>query len=210
MGMGKAAKQQQPQQQQQPRQQQLPNIRLSPKKLRPQVVNDHMLLVPGVLTVVEAQELINAATRLGFEHQSSRGPAYGEAFRCDRQAVALALLLCTHNTRAAVNKRHTHKSLLLLTNTGCCPTHVCCLRITYTHRDNHRISMHDPGLAEQLWRVAGLERVMAGVQVDGLVPVGLNPNIRYYRSASHAECQGWCDLSMYVSDTHYVSDNGSS
>lgn len=48
-------------------------------------------------------------------------------------------------------------------------------------RDNHRISMHDAGLAEQLWRVAGLERVMQGVEVDGLLPVGLNPHIRFYR-----------------------------
>lgn len=50
-------------------------------------------------------------------------------------------------------------------------------------RDNHRISMHDPNLADQLWRVAGLERVMQGAEVDGLVPVGCNPNIRFYRCA---------------------------
>jgi hypothetical protein len=46
--------------------------------------------------------------------------------------------------------------------------------------------MHDPNLADQLWRVAGLERVMQGVEVDGLVPVGCNPNIRFYRCAGAA------------------------
>jgi hypothetical protein len=134
--MGKASKQQQAlpqaQQQQPPQQQQAPlaqlPFKLAPKKLRAQEINDHMVVVPGVLTTQEAQQLINAAETAGFEHQSSRGPAFGEAFR-----------------------------------------------------DNHRISMHEPGLADQLWRVAGLERVMQGVEVDGLVPVGCNPNIRFYR-----------------------------
>jgi len=40
-----------------------------------------MLLVPGVLSIPECQQLIDAAEGCGFEHQSSRGPAYGEAFR---------------------------------------------------------------------------------------------------------------------------------
>lgn len=87
--MGKAAKaahaavQQQPShdavQQEHPS---LPHLKLSPKKLRVQEVNDHMLLVPGVLSIPECQQLIDAAELCGFEHQSSRGPAYGEAFRC--------------------------------------------------------------------------------------------------------------------------------
>jgi hypothetical protein len=93
--MGKPGKQKQqhavqlePQQQQPPPAQveqqatELPPIMLTPKKLRPQVVNDHMVLVPGVLSIPEAQQFINAAEALGFEHQSSRGPAFGEAFRC--------------------------------------------------------------------------------------------------------------------------------
>lgn len=73
------------QQQQQPQQHQPPqqplSVKLSHKKLRAQEINDHMLLVPGVLSVAEAQQLINAAEACGFEHQSSRGPAFGEAFR---------------------------------------------------------------------------------------------------------------------------------
>lgn len=133
--MGKAAKaahaavqQQPPQHAVQQEHPSLPPLKLSPKKLRVQEVNDHMLLVPGVLSIPECQQLIDAAEGCGFEHQSSRGPAYGEAFR-----------------------------------------------------DNHRISMQDERLADQLWHTAGLDRVMQGVEVDGLVPVGLNPHIRFYR-----------------------------
>lgn len=94
--MGKAAKQQAvaTPQQQQPQGQELQHdvqqgqqpvlgpFKLSHKKLRAQEVNDHMLVVPGVLSIQEAQQLINAAEACGFEHQSSRGPAFGEAFRC--------------------------------------------------------------------------------------------------------------------------------
>jgi len=34
--------------------------------------------VEGVLTITESQQFIDAAERTGFEHQSSRGPAFGE------------------------------------------------------------------------------------------------------------------------------------
>ncbi|KIY94872.1 hypothetical protein MNEG_13090 [Monoraphidium neglectum] len=44
-------------------------------------VGDHLFLVPGVLTVPEAQAFIDAAERAVFMHQGSRGAAYGEAFR---------------------------------------------------------------------------------------------------------------------------------
>ncbi|KAK9811049.1 hypothetical protein WJX73_009320 [Symbiochloris irregularis] len=37
--------------------------------------------VPGVLTPAEACSLVQAAESFGFEHQSSRGPAFGEALR---------------------------------------------------------------------------------------------------------------------------------
>ncbi|GBF92159.1 2-oxoglutarate and Fe(II)-dependent oxygenase [Raphidocelis subcapitata] len=45
------------------------------------LLGDQLMLVPGVLTVSEAQALIDAAERAGFSHQGSRGAAYGEAFR---------------------------------------------------------------------------------------------------------------------------------
>ncbi len=34
-----------------------------------------------MLTIQEAQRFIDAAEGMGFKHQSSRGPAFGEAFR---------------------------------------------------------------------------------------------------------------------------------
>jgi hypothetical protein len=37
--------------------------------------------VPGVLSLAESQAFIDAAERIGFQHQGSRGAAYGEAFR---------------------------------------------------------------------------------------------------------------------------------
>jgi hypothetical protein len=63
----------------------LPQLKLTPKHLDAQVVNEHMLLVPGVLTVAEAQRLIDVCEARGLTHQSSRGPAFGEAFRCVRR-----------------------------------------------------------------------------------------------------------------------------
>jgi hypothetical protein len=41
--------------------------------------------------------------------------------------------------------------------------------------------MQDAALAEQLWSATGLKHTMAGVTVDGMVPIGLNANIRFYR-----------------------------
>ncbi|KAF8058110.1 hypothetical protein HT031_005770 [Scenedesmus sp. PABB004] len=55
--------------------------KLTRKQLKATVVTDHMLLVPGVLSVAEAQRFIDVAEAAGFEWQSSRGPAHGEAFR---------------------------------------------------------------------------------------------------------------------------------
>lgn len=46
--------------------------------------------VPGVLTPQEAQKFIDAAEGQGFEHQGSRGPAFGEAYRCATAEPAAA------------------------------------------------------------------------------------------------------------------------
>lgn len=48
-------------------------------------------------------------------------------------------------------------------------------------RDNHRISFQDPELANQLWTATGLRDTLQGVTVDDRVPIGLNPNLRFYR-----------------------------
>ncbi|XXG67282.1 hypothetical protein AAC387_Pa06g0666 [Persea americana] len=47
-------------------------------------------------------------------------------------------------------------------------------------RDNDRISLDDPVLAETIWE-SGLKRLFADIKIRGKVAVGLNPNIRFYR-----------------------------
>ncbi|XP_031495498.1 uncharacterized protein LOC116261046 isoform X2 [Nymphaea colorata] len=48
------------------------------------------------------------------------------------------------------------------------------------YRDNDRISVEDPILAEKIWK-SGLDKLFNGIEVQGRVAVGLNPNIRFYR-----------------------------
>ncbi|KAH0456605.1 hypothetical protein IEQ34_014512 [Dendrobium chrysotoxum] len=48
------------------------------------------------------------------------------------------------------------------------------------YRDNDRISVIDPFLAESLWE-SGLKKVFDDIQPNGKAAVGLNPNIRFYR-----------------------------
>lgn len=82
-----------------------------------------------MLSVDEAEIFVKASESIGFQHQGSRGAAYGEAFR-----------------------------------------------------DNDRIQVDDPALADQLWRATGLRDLMSGISVEEIgAPVGLNPNIRIYR-----------------------------
>ncbi|KAF6160419.1 hypothetical protein GIB67_019188 [Kingdonia uniflora] len=48
------------------------------------------------------------------------------------------------------------------------------------YRDNDRISVNDPVLAETIWE-SGLKTLFADIKVRGKVAIGLNPNIRLYR-----------------------------
>lgn len=48
------------------------------------------------------------------------------------------------------------------------------------YRDNDRISMTDPLLAEVIWE-SGLKKIFDDIKLPGEVAVGLNPNIRFYR-----------------------------
>ncbi|XP_058104716.1 uncharacterized protein LOC131248460 [Magnolia sinica] len=48
------------------------------------------------------------------------------------------------------------------------------------YRDNDRISVSDPILAETIWE-SGLKRIFSDIKIRGKVAVGLNPNIRFYR-----------------------------
>ncbi|KAF7131980.1 hypothetical protein RHSIM_Rhsim09G0195200 [Rhododendron simsii] len=48
------------------------------------------------------------------------------------------------------------------------------------YRDNDRISLNDPILADSIWK-SGLNDLFSGLKIRGKVAVGLNPNIRFYR-----------------------------
>lgn len=48
------------------------------------------------------------------------------------------------------------------------------------YRDNDRISVNDPVLAETVWE-SGLSKLFTDIKIRGKVAVGLNPNIRFYR-----------------------------
>ena len=84
--------------------------------------------MPGCLSAAEAAAFVAVAEAAGFQHSSSRGPAYGEAFR-----------------------------------------------------DNERLQVQDERLAETLWRATGLCHVCASLADEIGEPVGLNPNLRFYR-----------------------------
>lgn len=48
------------------------------------------------------------------------------------------------------------------------------------YRDNDRISVMDPLLAQAIWE-SGINRIFTDISVSGKVATGLNPNIRFYR-----------------------------
>lgn len=48
------------------------------------------------------------------------------------------------------------------------------------YRDNDRISVNDPVLAETIWK-SGLHKLFSDIKIRGKVAVGLNSNIRFYR-----------------------------
>lgn len=48
------------------------------------------------------------------------------------------------------------------------------------YRDNDRIAIDDPVLAEAIWG-AGLSKLFSDFKIRGRAAVGLNPNIRFYR-----------------------------
>ncbi|XP_048127361.1 uncharacterized protein LOC115732384 isoform X6 [Rhodamnia argentea] len=48
------------------------------------------------------------------------------------------------------------------------------------YRDNDRISVTDPLLANAIWE-SGLNKLFSDIKIRGRVAVGLNPNLRFYR-----------------------------
>lgn len=61
--------------------------------------------VPGALSIAEAQAFIDGAERAGFEHQGSRGAAYGEAFRCAHSCACLCTRTLTRTQLQAAGSR---------------------------------------------------------------------------------------------------------
>lgn len=48
-------------------------------------------------------------------------------------------------------------------------------------RDNDRVSIEDEAVAQQLYTSLGIDQVFGPDPASGAVPVGLNPNLRFYR-----------------------------
>lgn len=59
------------------------------------------------------------------------------------------------------------------------------------YRDNDRISVNDPVLADTIWE-SGLNQLFSDVKIRGKVAVGLNPNIRFYRLVEFSSLTNSC------------------
>ncbi|XP_077235059.1 2-oxoglutarate (2OG) and Fe(II)-dependent oxygenase superfamily protein [Tasmannia lanceolata] len=74
------------------------------------------------------------------------------------------------------------------------------------YRDNDRISVNDPVLAQGIWE-SGLKKIFVDIKVRGKVAVGLNPNIRFYRYKVGQRFGRHIDESTDLGDghkTHYT------
>ncbi|XP_060203491.1 uncharacterized protein LOC132631810 isoform X1 [Lycium barbarum] len=115
--------------------------------------DNDLITVQNFFMPAESQAFVKAAESLGFVHQGSLGPAYGEAYR-----------------------------------------------------DNDRVSMNDPDLADAMWR-AGLNKLFSDIKIRGKVAVGLNPNIRFYRYKAGQRFGRHIDESVDIGEgkrTHYT------
>lgn len=74
------------------------------------------------------------------------------------------------------------------------------------YRDNHRISVTDPVLAQALWE-CGLDKIFSEFKIRGRVAVGLNPNIRFYRYVMFSE-KLWDFPSLVLFSDHTARVNG--
>ncbi|KAJ1693417.1 hypothetical protein LUZ63_010115 [Rhynchospora breviuscula] len=73
-------------------------------------------------------------------------------------------------------------------------------------RDNHRISVNDPELAQCIWE-SGLNRIFEDIKIRGKSAAGLNPNIRFYRYTVGQRFGRHIDESVYLENgnrTHYT------
>ncbi|KAH9647334.1 Fe2OG dioxygenase domain-containing protein [Citrus sinensis] len=74
------------------------------------------------------------------------------------------------------------------------------------YRDNDRISVNDPVLAETVWE-SGLSKLFTDIKIRGKLAVGLNPNIRFYRYKVGQRFGQHIDESVNLGDgkrTHYT------
>ncbi|KAF9614789.1 hypothetical protein IFM89_020643 [Coptis chinensis] len=74
------------------------------------------------------------------------------------------------------------------------------------YRDNDRIAVNDPVLAETIWE-SGLKKLFADITIRNKVAVGLNPNIRFYRYKVGQRFGRHIDESVDLGDgcrTHYT------
>ncbi|KAL9375866.1 hypothetical protein Peur_032745 [Populus x canadensis] len=74
------------------------------------------------------------------------------------------------------------------------------------YRDNDRLSVNDPVLANVVWE-SGLSKLFSDIKIRGKVAVGLNPNIRFYRYKAGQRFGRHIDESVNLGDgkrTHYT------
>lgn len=74
------------------------------------------------------------------------------------------------------------------------------------YRDNDRIAVNDPVLADTIWE-SGLGKLLSDLTIRGKVAVGLNPNIRLYRYKVGQRFGRHIDESVdlgYGKHTHYT------
>ncbi|ESQ43353.1 hypothetical protein EUTSA_v10014484mg [Eutrema salsugineum] len=130
-----------------------PKIKPKPNLSVSYLKNLDLFTVENCLTCDESKGFVKIAESLGFTHQGSRGPAYGEAYR-----------------------------------------------------DNHRISVNDPVLADTLWQ-SGISNLFTDIKIRRKVAVGLNPNIRFYRYSAGQHFGRHIDESVDLEDgkrTYYT------
>ncbi|CAI9092126.1 OLC1v1027296C2 [Oldenlandia corymbosa var. corymbosa] len=73
-------------------------------------------------------------------------------------------------------------------------------------RDNDRISVNDPVLADTIWE-SGLNKLLSHLKIRGKIAVGLNPNLRFYRYKVGQRFGRHIDESNVLEDgkrTHYT------
>ncbi|XP_050220746.1 uncharacterized protein LOC126671087 isoform X2 [Mercurialis annua] len=74
------------------------------------------------------------------------------------------------------------------------------------YRDNDRIAVDDPVLANTVWQ-SGLNRLFSDIKIRGKAAVGLNSNIRFYRYKVGQHFGPHIDESVNIGDgkrTHYT------